>query len=511
MSDKNDIKQNIIHGTIVIIIVTVLAKLASFVSTAVLAAYLGTTNQSDAVNTVLGVEQVFYPMIGVGIWKVFLPIYKENLVTDKIDEADKLANKTITLFTLITGVAVLALYIFTAGVVNIIAPGFDADTKLLSIHLIRISAPMYFFIIIAAVYSSMLQCHNNFFGSQVREIASHIPVIILAILCFKRFGIDAIAVGMLLGGMLRFFVELPFVKWGYKYRPDFHFRTSQMIDMVKKYPSAMMSEGVNQINVLIDKIMASVLTAGSVSALNYGNKLTNFLSGLLSTALSTALYPQFVELITLQQKDELKQIVIRVINLFSFLMMPITIGCVVFSHEIVAIVFQRGAFDDSSVALTSGVFSCYCFGLFFVACNTVITNLFYANGDTKTPLVISIINLVANIVLNIAFIKALGISGLALATSVSAGITFFIRLSKMKDIVNIPLQSIAPTFIKATVLSGIICIPIYLLLKKKISNLYLFFTASFLLACVVYVLIAWALKMDEMSMLISIIKRKLKK
>lgn len=503
------LKSTILHGTIVIISVSIIAKITSFISTAVLAAFLGTSNQSDAINTVLSVEQVFYPMLGVGIWKVFLPIYKEKLVLNRLQEADKLANKTITLFTLFTLLAVILLLISTSGVVNIIAPGFNDETKTLCIRLIRISAPMYVFIIAAAIYSSMLQCHNRFLGSQIREIASHIPVILMTFMCYQRFGIGSIAFGMLLGGGLRLIVELPFVNWGFRFHFDFHFRSYEMLVMVKRYPSAMISEGINQINVLVDKVMASSLVIGSVSALTYGNKLTNVLSGLLSTALSTALYPQIIELISLKKKKELQNILIGVINIFSFVVVPITIGCILFSSDIVSVVYERGVFNQESVNLTSGVFAFYCVGLFFVACNAVITNVFYAYGDTKTPMYISLVNLAANIILNFVFIYIWNIKGLALATSISASITFCTRFALLKKYIDIPIKKISNTWIKSFGLSIVICSIVRLLCNLLNMSLYVSLVFAFISALILYILIAKAIRMKEIELVISFIVKRL--
>ncbi len=98
---NSNIKNNIIHGTIVIFIITVVAKIVAFLTSSVLAYYLGTSDQSDAYYTVLSVDQVFYPMLGVGIWNVFLPIYRRKLVVDTQDKVDEFANSSLTFLSII--------------------------------------------------------------------------------------------------------------------------------------------------------------------------------------------------------------------------------------------------------------------------------------------------------------------------------------------------------------------------------------------------------------------------
>lgn len=507
---ENNIKKTVINGTIVILIVTILSKVAAFFSVAVLAYYLGTSAESDALNTVYSVDQVLYPVLGIGIWKVFLPLYKEYVVKQDMDKASSLANQTITLFTLASIVMAVTIGVFSKQLVAVIAPGFDPETKALAAKLVTVSAPMYIFVINGAIYSSMLQCHNKFFGSQIREVVTHLPVILFAILFYNRWGIVSLAIGVLIGGIMRMLIELPFIDWGYKWKSDFHFRTDEMIVLLKRYPPAMLSGGIYQINTMVDKIMASMLAVGSVSALNYSNKLTSMINGLLSVALSTALYPQFVELKETGREEELKRILINVINMFSFIIVPITIGCIFFSDEVVSIVYKRGLFDVASVEMTTNVFACYCVGLFFIACNTVLTNVFFAYGDTKSPLIISMINLISNVVFNIVFIFFWGAAGLALATSLSAAVSFGARFIWLKKIIIIRIKKSLTCIIKSGLLSLVSCgIAKYAVLYFDLK-LYATVICACVIAVTFYFVGAYLLKMDELRLLINIVSDRVK-
>lgn len=455
---NNTLANKVFKGTVIIILIGILAKLASFISEAVLAGYLGTTYRSDAYYMVSSIKDVIYPMLSVGIWKVFLPVYKEKISLKKLQEADRVADKTITFFTLVSFVAVLIIVCFANTVVSIVAPGFSGETRALCIRLVRISSPMYVLIIASAVYATMLQCHDKFLGSQIREVATHIPTIIAAVFFYKRFGIDAMAYALVIGGVVRLLVEFPFVDWGYKYKPDFHFRGTEFITMLKRLPSALVSEGVTQINTLIDKAMGSTLATGTISGLNYAHKLMNVFSGLLSTAITTALYPQMIELIALKEKQKLKHLMELIINVFSMIMIPVTIACILCRTEIVSLAFERGSFNADSVALTAGVFAAYIISVFFSACNTVINNLFYGYGNTVIPMKISIVNLLINVILNIVLIKFLGVNGLALATSLSAIFSFFIRMKMAGTIINLEKKKLFFNFLKVLFSASAACI-----------------------------------------------------
>lgn len=511
MVNNNTVSKKIVRGTIIIVLVGILAKLSSFIAEAIMAAYLGTTYQSDAYYMVASVQNVIYPMLSIGIWKVFLPLYKSHIAKDERDTAYSLTNKSLSFFTAISLTVVALLLLFAPAAVSVVAPGFEGETRSLCIKLVRISAPMYVFIIASAVYASILQCHDKFLGSQIREVASHIPTIAAAIFFYKRFGIEVMAIALVVAGVLRLLIELPFVNWGYKYKPDFQFKTQEFTLMLKRLPSALISAGVTQLNTLVDKAMASTLPTGTVSGLNYGHKLMNVFSGLLSSAIATAMYPQMIELISLDKKKELGQLVVKIINIFCVLMMPITVACVLFRTELVSAVFQRGAFDASSTALTASVFALYCLGLFFIACNTVISNIFYGHGDTKTAMYISIANLVINVVLNLLLIHLWGVKGLALASSLSAIITFFVRLKFAEKYVKLDYKMMVVTTIKVLIAAAIACMIPRAIFWMHPINKYLTLIISAFIGIVVYLLVVKMLKVTEIKDLVGLLIRKMKK
>ena len=508
---NNSIGKKVFRGTIIIVLIGIIAKFAAFLSEAVLAAYLGTNYRSDAYYMVSSIQQVIYPMLSVGIWKVFLPIYKEKIATDENEQAYDLTNKAISFFTIISIIVVSLIVVLTESVVSIVAPGFEGETRALCIKLVRISAPMYVFIIASAVYASILQCHNKFLGSQIREVASHIPTILAAIFFYQKFGVEAMAIALVVGGVVRLLIELPFVDWGYKFKPDFKFRTKEFLTMLKRLPSALISEGVSQINTLIDKAMASTLPEGTISGLNYGHRLMNVFSGLLSTAIATALYPQLIELIALKKENELSSLVVRIINIFCLLMVPVTLACVLFRTELVAAVFQRGSFKAESTALTSGVFALYSLGIFFIACNTVITNLFYGYGNTKTPMCISIANLVINVILNLILILLWGVNGLALATSLSAIITFFVRVKAAEKYVRLDNKKMIVNAAKVLIASAVACMIPRAIFWLHPMNRYLTLIISATIGVVLYLMAVKLLKVNEINDLVDLLKRKMKK
>ena len=510
MQDKS-LTNTIFRGTIVILAVSIIAKFASFISEAVMAAYLGTTVQSDAFYMVSGIQQVLYPMLSVGIWKVFLPLYKEKIAKKEEDQANNLANKVITIFTLISIIFAFVIFVFSDIVVAVIAPGFTGDTKSICSQLVRISAPLYIFILVSAIYASMLQAHNKFFGSKVREVISHIPSIVAAIFFYHRFGIEAMAISLVVASLLRFLIELPFVDWGYRYKPDLKLKDQNLAIMGKRLPAAFLSEGVVQINTLVDKTMASSLSTGAISSLNYGSKLMNVVSGLLSSAIATALFPQMVELIALNKREELNRLMTKILNIFAVLMIPASLACLLFSKPLVTAVFQRGAFTADSTSQTAAIFAGYCVGLFFIACNSILSNVFFGHGDTRTPLIASTVNLGANVVGNIVFIGLWGAPGLALSTSTSAIVAFTIRMILARKYITIDAKNFMSVIMRVVPASAVCCGIPTIICYLIHTNVYLELILAAVLGIAIYFIMLKLFKVKEMDFLISLFSEKIGK
>ena len=528
---SNSVGAKVFKSATIILFVGLLAKAFAFLYEAVLAYYVGMSSHGDAYHMISGVQAAIYPMLSIGIWKVFMPLYKSHMAKGERDVGEELANKSITFFTIISICLVLLLIVFARAIVSVIAPGFEGEVKETCIRLVRLSAPMYTFILSASVLAAMLQCHNKFLGSQIREVVFHIPPILVAVLLYQKLGpekgVNALAISLVVSAFFRLLVELPFMNWGYKYKPDLKFRTPEFGLMLSRMPSAMVSAGIGQLNTVIDKSMASMLkTTGTIASLNYSSKLLHVFSGLLSTPIATALYPQMIEYSSQKKDNELSKLTVRIINIFFVLMIPVSVACIVFRQELIAVIYQRGAFTAQSTFVTKDVFGFYCIGTVFSACSQVISNIFYGNGDTKTPMIISIVSLISNVVFNFIFIKLWKASGLALSTSLSAIILFVLRVVFAKKYVKLDNEKMFTTGIKVLIASLIAClIPRLIFGDASIfgteyadrvghliyTNRYLLLAASAAIGIPIYLGLIKLLKITELKDLIDIFLQKLRK
>lgn len=417
-----------LSGSLAVLAALIICKITAFLQEMIIAAYLGATSVGDAFNTVNGIQQTIYPMLAVGISQVFLPAYKSIIVQKDQKRADSLANYAIVFFTGISIVVVILLIIFAPFVVSVVAPGFDAGQRALTAHLVRLSAASYAFICCASVVSSMLIAHGRFFISEIRGAFTHLPVIIAALVFYRRYGLDALAISLVVAGIARLAVLLPFVHKEYRFTLNDPPPREYIQTLLKRLPSALISSGITQLNTLVDKIMASNLVVGSISCLNYGSRLYMVLRELFANVIATSSYPQIIELIAQNKKEELAKLLNTIVSVIWFFTLPLTVGGIVYSSQLVRVVFVRGAFTTDMGMVTAGVFVGYLFALAFSSLNGIMNNVYFGFGDTRSPMLFNLLNLILNICFNFIFVRLFAVMGLAIATSISAIICLALRV-----------------------------------------------------------------------------------
>jgi len=485
------------------------AKILSYVWEATLAAFLGASDQADALYMTTSIFGILYPILDLGIWKVFLPTYKAKLVEKDESGVERVANISITFFFMISIALVLFLIVCAHPLVMIMAPGFEGEKREITIQYLRISAPTYFLMASTSVIGAMLQCHGRFLGSQLREIGSHVSRIVYLFVFFRFMGIYAAVTAYIVGSVFRLLVQLPFINWKWKFKPNFHFKDKDIVPMIKGLPAVALTAAISHINGMVDRIVASGSATGSVACLNYGHKLMNVFSGTISTAIGTAVYPTMIQHIAEKKTDKLKELLINVISALEFFIIPLSCFCILFSKEMVTVAFQRGAFDASAVSLTSGVFTGYCIGMLFLGISTIVTNVFYGYGDTKTTLYITIIGIAINVALDLLLVNLLGVFGLALATSLSAVIGVCIRFIFLKRYIVIGYKALLIESAKILGLSIIACgIPYVLVTFLLKLNVYVSLILSAAICGGIYFGLSYVFKIRTLSFVKSLIKKK---
>lgn len=176
---------------------------------------------------------------------------------------------------------------------------------------------------------------------------------------------------------------------------------------------------LNQLNVLADKMIASRLEVGSISALSYADRLVTLVSGLLIIPLISICYPKIASAAVDSRPTRLAKLLFSVVAFLFIMVLPASTFIILNSEFIVELLFERGAFDDKSVLLTSSTLTFYMVGILGLGLKDIFSRFFFAIEKTYVFLFFTLIGLFFNVALSLILADYFGVSGLALATSIS--------------------------------------------------------------------------------------------
>ena len=297
--------------------------------------------------------------------------------------------------------------------------------------------------------------------------------------------------GTLIAYIAQLLFQLPLlIKKGYKHRLTVNLRDENIRQILFLVIPVFIGSYINQINAVVNRTLASTLDSGSITALNYANKLNMFAVGVIAVAISTIMYPILSKLASEGNKKLFKINISKSINMIVIIMLPIMVVMTTFSTEIVKVLFEEGSFNSHDTYLTSTALFFYSIGI-----------LAYGLKE---------------------LVNIMGIGGLALASSISATVTTMLLLiSLRKKIGKIGFSYILKTFIKGAIAS----IVMYIIMRIAYNYIFIYgsrfalesrkFIAfncfiSVILGMSTYLIVVFALKVKEVKEIFDAILFKLK-
>ncbi|TYS69706.1 murein biosynthesis integral membrane protein MurJ [Sutcliffiella horikoshii] len=495
-----------------VILLTIFSKILGFSRELILAYYYGASHISDAYLISLTISGTIVAFIGVGLTTNFIPMYTKIMEIDGAQKAKSFMNNVVN-FTLIVSTLIVILTIgFTEQIVKVFAVGFEGETLDLAVSYTRISIMGIYFYCLYYVFSGFLNMKKKFLLPVLTTLPFNITII-LSILLSTVYGTKILALGFVLAVIFQVLFLVPsLIKEKYKYSFVLDYKSDNLRTMIYLSLPVILGTSVNQINVLIDRTIASSIVVGGISALNYSSRLNHFILGIFVMSIATVVFPTFSKLAVEKDFKGLKKSLKEVIIVIALIIIPATIGTMIFSKPIVEVLFGRGAFDLHAMSLTSSALFFYSIGLIGFGLREVLARVFYSLQDTKTPMINAAIGMVLNIILNITLSKYLGISGLALATSLAAITTAMLMFfSLRKRIGHFGMKSLLNTFIKISISAFIMGATAKFIFSylTVISSQTIALFLSIVIGLIVYLIILYFMKIDEVGLIVKVVTAKL--
>lgn len=495
------------------------SKLLGFIREMLIAAKFGSGMETDTYFIALTATALFTSLFTQSLSTTMIPVMTE--VEEKEGKCGKKSyTNNLLNITILLSLAVVVLgWLLSPFIIKILAHGFKDDQFYLAVTMMRIGMPVIIFAGIMGVYRGYLQSELMFLESAASQFPFNITYITFLIFLSGVFGIKGLMVTSALAVGAQILIQLPGInKTGYRYKFIINFKDQYIKKILYLILPVLVSVAVSDLNNIIDRSLASTLIEGSISALNYSNRLNSFILTIFITAISTVIFPMLSKEAAKENHDNFKKLIQNGFNVISLITIPATVGMIVLTQPIVRLAFERGAFDSVATKMTSVALLFYSLGLVGMALQTLMNRVYYSLQDTKTPMYNGLLSLSLNIILNLILIKPMAHGGLAFATSIAITVTTGSLIYGLKKkIGSLGLSKLVKCGLKSLVSSLVMGILVYLtyypLESKVLGNTILelaVLAGAISFGAAVYFIIIYLLKVDEISWFVDLLKKKLR-
>jgi len=409
---------------------TMASRLLGVVREQVLAALFGAGDAMDAYNVAFRIPNLVRDLFAEGAMSAaFVPTFTRELTTGGKEAAWRLGRIVLTALLLITGAITVAGIIFAEPIARAFAGDFaQVPGKMaLTVLLTRIMVPFLVLVALAAALMGMLNSLHRYFIPALSPAMFNVGTIICAVALvpvMSRVGlppIAAVAIGTLVGGLGQLALQWPSLRReGFRFRPALDLRDPALRRVLLLMGPGTIGLAATQVNLFVNTVLATGEGTGAVSWLQYAFRLMYLPIGLFGVSIATATLPAVSRHAADGDREGVRRTVANGLSLMMMLNVPATLGLMVLATPIVRLIFERRAFTAVDTAATAGALEFYAVGLIGYSVVRISSPVFYALNDSRTPVMVSMATMLANVLLNLALVQFLGYRGLALGTSLAA-------------------------------------------------------------------------------------------
>jgi putative peptidoglycan lipid II flippase len=502
-------KRQIARAASIVMVAFAISRVLGLVRDMVIAGQFGTGTEMDAYRVAFRVPDLIFQLIAGGaLASAFIPTFRVYLAQGQRAGAGGLASGIINLLVVVlTCSALLAAFTAPWIIETVIAPGFDAETTALTADLMRVMLISTVIFGVSGVVMGALNAQQHFLLPAIAPMMYNLAIIGGALLLAESLGVMGLAVGVVVGSALHLLVQTPgLVHFGARYTPWLTLHDSGVREVGRLMGPRVLALAVVQINFLVSTNLASRMTEGSVSALSFAWLLMLLPVGVLAQAVATAAFPTFSAQVARGEQTSMRSALAATLRAVFVLSLPAMVGLIVLREPLVALLFERGAFDEASTELVAWAVLFFALGLAAHGGLEIVNRAFFAMHDTKTPLLVS----GGTMLLNLALSLTLPPLFLALGWMAHGGLALSISLATMLEVVGLLWiirrrlgglegRRSLPTLVRSTVAAAIMGLVLAVLLMAfPDANALLLGLAGIVLGVAVYFGTAWALGVEEL-------------
>ena len=399
-----------------------LAALMGLVRNIIIARQFGIGADLDAYYAAFKLPDLLFTVVAGGaLATAFIPVFTDILANENRARAWRLSSAITNLAALLVFVVAVPTALYAPWLVRVlIAPGFDAAQQAETVSVMRIVLLSTVIFAISAVQSGVLHGFKHFLLPALAPVLYPVGIIIGAIWLAPIWGIRGLAFGALIGASLHLAVKVPgLIYYGFRWWPVLDLDSPAVRRVAVLMGPRILDLGVFHLTLLATTNLASRLSAGSVSALEWGWDAMQIPETLIGTAFGLVAFPTLAELAARNNLAGLRHTFGETLRTILALTIPATLGLILLGRPILALLYQRGAFDAAATQAVYVALRLFALGLVGHACLELAARAFFAQQDTVTPLLVAVGSAVVNIGLALVLMAPLGHGGLALANSLA--------------------------------------------------------------------------------------------
>ncbi|ANU17809.1 murein biosynthesis integral membrane protein MurJ [Planococcus maritimus] len=485
-----------------IMLIVIITKIMGFSRDIFLAYFYGANGLTDAYLISTNISTVIFAFIGMGIAASYIPVYTKIFKERGREPAEKFTVNVTNTVMLLTTILVLMIICFTTPIVKLFAFGFEGETLRIAVIFTRIISVTLYFTALIFIFTSYLEVKNRFLITELSGLPLNI-ILIATIAISSWLGLYILAIGTVLAVIVQFLSMIPAIKKsGYRHRFVLDFKDQDLKRMIVLAIPVIIGVSADQINVLVDRTIASQITEGGISALTYAHRLVFFVQAIFVLAIVKVMFPKISKLAARKEIKELKDVVGKVIAAISIIVIPAAVGMMIFSRQITELMFGRGEFDEYEIEMTTGLIFFYALGLLGFGLREVLSKVFYSLEDSRTPMINAFGAMFLNVGLNLVLSRIIGLNGLALATSIAAIVsTVLLYASLVRKVGSLDSRRLMIDLSKgilAAIIMGVAARTAYSVSLLAVGDI----AALFIGVCigvVVYAAMLWVLQLSDIA------------
>jgi len=510
-------RRRIASAATLILIAFGLSRVLGAVRELVIANTFGTSPTLDDYRVAFGVPDLLFNLLLAGaISSAFIPVLSEFLAHGDKQRAREVSERVLnTALVILTGGAAL-LFVVAPFYVSLIAFGYSAQDHQLIVQLTRILLLQPIFLGAGGLVIGILSAYQRFLAQALAPLFYNSAIIVAAAFFAPRYGVMALAIGVVAGAMLHVGVQLPALwRSGWRLRPVFGWSDPGVRKVGRLMFPIALGLAAAQVNVFVDTILGTSLPHGRVAALRYADTTAQLPLGTFSQALAFVLFPFLARDAALGAIDSIRHRTALALRLNIFVLVPASVGLALLSVPIIAVLFERGPFGPESVAQTSFALVFFSLGLAAQAATALLVRVFYALQDVMTPLKISLAVIVANLLTNVILVHVLAQGGLALGTSIAATLNAVLLGTALRGrLKGLEGRQILETGRRAVIgvvpMALVVYLTVSLLTGGSVHNgirQLVALVAAVILGAITYIGVERLLHSEELAVVMSVIRR----